>query len=532
MSRTAPPPKAKRSGPDPLRKNMSSESRAKPDAADGQPPVDGFAFIEAMHQGAVSLSRDGVVLYCNSSFAGMLKQPHERVVGSSVIDFVWPQQQPAFAAMLRDAAIRSSKAEFQFQTGEGALLPVSVGLNPLPPPESTAICMVVTDLTEHKQNQDLQEANQRKDEFLAMLGHELRNPLAGILNGVEVLVQMGLPEGEIAEMCGVIQRQGILMRHIVDDLLDVTRMTRGKIVLKKERIELVQFLRDVADDHRRQIEAQGARLLVALPPAPIWCDTDRTRLSQIIGNLLANAAKFLNRTGDITIAAWSDPARNRVVVSVRDTGVGMDRSTLEKIFQPFMQAESTLDRSCGGLGLGLALVKGLVELHGGRVIATSPGVGRGSEFTIELPTLAGQEQNATVAESRPPAVPRRVLLIDDRRDAILPVRKMLEMAGHEVYTAADGASGVALARAIHPDIIFCDIGLPDGMSGYDVAAVIRNDATLGGIYLIALSGYGQEDDRRRSQEAGFDNHLTKPVSIVDLEKLIGTLPRFADAASK
>ena len=352
------------------------------------------ALVEAMHQGAVSLNHDGMVLYCNSSFAGMLKRPHERVVGASVVDFVCCPHRPAFAAMLRHASTRTSYAELQFQTGEGALLPVYVALNPLLLAESSALCMVVTDLTEHKQNQDLQEANQRKDEFLAMLGHELRNPLAGILNGVEVLTQLGLPEGEIAEMCGVIQRQGTLMRHIVDDLLDVTRMTRGKIVLKKEPIEIVRFLRDVADDHRRQVEAEGARLKLMLPPKPIWCDADRTRLSQIIVNLLANAAKFLDRTGDITITAWSDPARKRVVVSVRDTGVGMDRATLEKIFQPFMQAESTLDRSRGGLGLGLALVKGLVELHGGQVIATSPGIGHGSEFTIELPTLARRDQDA------------------------------------------------------------------------------------------------------------------------------------------
>jgi PAS domain S-box-containing protein len=485
-----------------------------------------------MHQGAVSLSHDGVVLYCNSSFAGMLKRPHERVMGSSVVDFVWPPHRPAFAAMVRDASTRESHAELQFQIGEGTLLPVYVALSPLPLPASTALCMVVADLTEHKQNQDLQEANQRKDEFLAMLGHELRNPLAGILNGVEVLTQLGVPEGAIAEMCGVIQRQGTLMRHIVDDLLDVTRMTRGKIVLKKEPIEIVQFLRDVADDHRRQVEAEGARLQLMLSPEPVWCDADRTRLSQIIGNLLANAAKFLDRTGDITITAWCDPARMRVVIGVRDTGVGMDRATLEKIFQPFMQAESTLDRSRGGLGLGLALVKGLVELHGGRVLAASPGIGHGSEFTIELPMLAGRGQDAAVAESRPPAVPRRVLLIDDRRDAILPVRKMLELAGHEVFTAADGASGVALARAIRPDVIFCDIGLPDGMNGYDVATVVKSDSRIAGVYLVALSGYGQEEDRRRSQEAGFDNHLTKPVSIDDLEKLIGALPRFADATSK
>jgi PAS domain S-box-containing protein len=490
------------------------------------------ALIESMHQGAVSLNPDGMVLYCNSSFAGMLKRSHERVVGASAIDFVWAPHQPAFAAMLRDAATRGSHGELQFQTHEGGLLPAFVALNPLPLSGSTALCMVVTDLTEHKQNQDLQDANQRKDEFLAMLGHELRNPLAGILNGVEVLVHLGLPEGEVAEMCGVIQRQGILMRHIVDDLLDVTRMTRGKIVLKKEPIELVQFLREVVDDHRRQLEADGARLQLVLPSEPVWCDADRTRLSQIVGNLLANSAKFLDRAGDITVAAWSDPARKRAVVSVRDTGVGMDGATLERIFQPFVQAESTLDRSRGGLGLGLALVKGLVELHGGRVIATSPGIGRGSEFTIELPALAEQGQDAAIEQPRPRGLPRRVLLIDDRRDAILPVRKMLELAGHEVFTAADGAGGVALARAIRPEVVFCDIGLPDGMSGYDVAAAVRRDLTMGGIYLVALSGYGQEEDRRRSQEAGFDYHLTKPVSIVELEDLIGRLPRFAGVSAK
>ena len=268
-----------------------------------------------------------------------------------------------------------------------------------------------------------------------------------------------------------------------------------------------------------------------LPDEPIWCDADRTRLSQIVANLLANAVNFLDGAGDITLAAWADGPRKRVVISVRDTGVGMDQSTLERIFQPFMQAESTLDRSRGGLGLGLALVKGMVELHGGRVTATSPGIGRGAEFTIELPLLVSREPETTVVPPRTADAPRRVLLIDDRRDAILPVRKMLELSGHEVVTAADGTSGIAMARAIRPDVIFCDIGLPDGMSGYEVAARIRTDSNLKDVYLVALSGYGQEHDRRRSREAGFDNHLTKPVTKDDLERLIETLPRFADLAT-
>src|SRR5579872_821248 len=348
---------------------------------------------------------------------------------------------------------------------------------PIPGPHGNVALVggIAIDITDRLQAEEaLKLADRRKDEFLAMLGHELRNPLAGILNGVEVLGQLGGQSGEAEGMRAVIARQARHMVHIVDDLLDVTRIMRGKIVLRKSRLDLVQLVRDVAEDHRLSLENQKAKLHLHVPSASLWCEGDSTRLSQTVSNLLANAAKFMDAPGDVYIEVWADSERRRALISVRDTGVGMDSQTLRGIFQPFVQAERTLDRSRGGMGLGLALVKGVVELHGGRVAAVSGGIGRGSQFTIELPTCAAPETKTTApAGTTEPLARRRVLLIDDRRDAILASKKMLELAGHEVFTASDGPGGLALARAMRPDAILCDIGLPDGMSGYDVATAIR-----------------------------------------------------------
>jgi PAS domain S-box-containing protein len=407
---------------------------------------------------------------------------------------------------------------------------------PIPGPDERPALIggIAIDITDRLQAEEaLKDADRRKDEFLAMLGHELRNPLAGVLNGIEVLEQIEAPAGEAAEIRAVIARQAAHMSHIVDDLLDVTRIMRGKFALKKERLDLVQLVRETAEDHRRALESQGARLRLQLPDVSLWTRGDRTRLSQALANLLANAGKFLSGPGDVSVEMWGDSRRQRAVITVRDTGVGMDAATLSNVFQPFMQAERTLDRSGGGLGLGLALVKGVVELHGGRALAVSAGFGRGSQFTIELPACGADEPADTpggdgrLADAAQTVARRRVLLIDDRRDAILPAKKILELAGHDVFTAGDGHSGVALAREILPDAILCDIGLPDGMNGYDVAAAIRSEPALAGAYLVAVSGYGQDHDRTRARQAGFDYHLTKPVSKAVLEMLVVSFPRFS-----
>ncbi len=372
----------------------------------------------------------------------------------------------------------------------------------------------------------LREASRRKDEFLALLGHELRNPLGVMLNGIDVLDQVGLQAADAAEIRAAIRRQTANMSRLVDDLLDVTRIACGKVVLKMERLDLVQLLRDAAADHRPGIESHGGKLRLKLPPGSLWCAGDRTRLWQIFGNLLGNAAKFLDGPGEVTVEARRDLPRRQAIIEIRDTGPGIEPRALHDIFQPFVQACSR-EQNRGGLGIGLALVKGLVELHGGHVAAASAGPGRGSTFTVSLPTFS--DQLADIGDGRMQRrslIRRRVLLIDDRRDAILAAKTMLETFGHEVFTTSDGLDGLVVARRIVPEVILCDLGLPGELDGYGVAAAVRSDAALGDVYLVAVSGYGGEEDRLRCRDAGFDYHLTKPVSSREFEFLLTNLPRF------
>jgi CheY-like chemotaxis protein/two-component sensor histidine kinase len=353
-----------------------------------------------------------------------------------------------------------------------------------------------------------------------MLGHELRNPLAGILNSLEVLNYGPSPQVDALELLAIIRRQAEQLRHITDDLLDVTRIKHGKIVLKRAPVDIVPIVRQAAEDHRRDLEARQAVLLVETPADPVYCELDATRLSQIIGNLLGNAAKFLSGPGRVTVSVSSHRESNSAVVQVSDTGIGIEAATLEEIFEPFVQASQRLNRGEGGLGLGLALVRGLVELHGGRITATSAGIGQGAEFTIELPLCAQPGADAANRGAGQDGGQRkRVLVVDDYQDALLAIRKMLELDGHEVYTAADGARAIELIREFTPHVVLCDIGLP-GMSGYEFARAVRSEPGLQAVRLIAVSGYGQEEDRQRARESGFDYHLTKPVRREQLKTLI------------
>jgi PAS domain S-box-containing protein len=482
---------------------------------------------------------EGRYVYVNDAAEKAFCTPRSRLYGQTDAEIFPPEAAEQFIE--NDRRVLTGGTEVRvietLMHDDGVAHHSLVSKFPIPGPDGKPALIggIAIDVTDRLQaEQALKDADRKKDEFLAMLGHELRNPLAGILNGIDVLDQIEDPAGEAAEIRAVIARQAAHMSRMVDDLLDLARIMRGKIVLKKQRLDLVRLVREVVEDHRRAIESQGARLGLQLPDFPLWSHGDATRLSQALVNLLANATKFLGGPGDVTVEMWDDPRRRRAVITVRDTGMGMDAATLRHVFEPFMQAERTLDRSGGGLGLGLALVKGVIELHGGRVLAASAGVGRGSQFTIELSTCSDDEPSVAPSAAdwlRPAArsaARRRILLIDDRRDAILPAKKMLELAGHEVFTAGDGPSGMALAREIRPDAILCDIGLPDGMNGYDVAAAIRAEPVLREVYLVALSGYGQEEDRERARAAGFDHHLTKPVSMRGLETLLTAFPRFPD----
>jgi CheY-like chemotaxis protein len=349
-----------------------------------------------------------------------------------------------------------------------------------------------------------------------MLSHELRNPLAAIRNSGYVL-QRAAPGGEQAARAReVIERQAAHLTRIVDDLLDVTRIVQGKIQLRRERLELGDLVRRAADDYRAVLAERGIAFASDLPAAPLPVEGDPARLVQVVGNLLHNAAKFA-RAGD-RVAVALRAVEGTAELRVRDTGVGIDAALLPRLFDAFVQGERTLARTEGGLGLGLALVKGIVELHGGSVRAESAGPGRGAEFTVSLP-MAAQAAAAPPSREAPrsPSRGRRVLVVDDNADAAESLCDLLRIVGHVAEVAYDGPSALEKAHRTPPDVVLCDIGLP-GMDGYDVARRMRGDTALRGTRLVALTGYAQADDRLRARQAGFDTHLAKPL---DLEELMG-----------
>jgi two-component system CheB/CheR fusion protein len=319
----------------------------------------------------------------------------------------------------------------------------------------------------------------------------------------------------------VIDRQATQLSNLVNDLLDVTRITRNKIRLQKQRLEINELVRRAVEDNRTLFERNEVVLSCALAPAPVFVNADATRVAQIVGNLLQNAAKFTSRGGRARVSVVAE-ARD-AVIRVIDNGVGMAPDTVTRLFQPFMQADHTLDRSKGGLGLGLALVRGLVELHGGSIEAQSEGLGKGAEFTVRLPLDVGAALEKQAARAGNVRVPRRVLIIEDNVDAADSLREALELGEHAVEVAHSGPEGIERARSFRPDVVLCDIGLP-GMDGYDVARAFQQDPALQPIFLVALSGYALPEDLERAADAGFPRHLTKPPSVDALERLLSELP--------
>lgn len=378
---------------------------------------------------------------------------------------------------------------------------------------------------------ELQESDRHKTDFLAMLSHELRNPLAPIRNSLFIL-DHAVPGGEQAERAkAVLDRQVGQLTRLVDDLLDVTRISRGKIKIQSEPLELAGLVHRTAEDHRSEFAAEGVELELRLADKPLWLDGDPSRIAQAVGNLLHNAAKFTGRGGRVTVAVDEDAAGGGAVVRVRDSGSGIAPDVLLRLFQPFMQGPSTLDRSRGGLGLGLALVKGLVELHGGTVEARSEGIGKGSEFTLRLPLARPAQAAPAVSSSERPAdAAKRVLIIEDNVDVAHSLREALGFLKHSVEVAYSGPEGLAKARAFGPDVVLCDIGLP-GMDGYDVAKAFRAEPALGSVFLVALTGYALPEDQSKARQAGFDRHLAKPASVGDLQAVLAAAPG-AGAASR
>jgi signal transduction histidine kinase len=370
-------------------------------------------------------------------------------------------------------------------------------------------------------NHQLREQDRRKDEFIATLSHELRNPLAPIRAAAKVIASPAAAPAQLRQAQMIVERQVNHMALLLEDLLDIARITQGKLQLKKEIIELVPVVDAAVEAVRPTLEAKNQQLEVNLPSEAVRLDADHLRLSQVISNLLMNATKYSEPASRITLSCTVQG--DALALSVKDNGVGIAPESLARIFEMFSQVDSMAARSEGGLGIGLALVKGIVELHSGRVEARSAGLGRGSEFIVHLPLAAQAPASATpiTDEVQLPSAGRRILVADDNRDAADSLAMLLEMAGHEVRVAHHGRAALAVAQAFRPDTALLDIGMPE-MSGYEVAQALRSEPWAVGLRLIALTGWGQDSDRRRALEAGFDHHLIKPV---DPDQLAGMMVR-------
>jgi signal transduction histidine kinase/DNA-binding response OmpR family regulator len=367
--------------------------------------------------------------------------------------------------------------------------------------------------------EDLVEANRRRTELQALLAHELRNPLGPILNGLQILRRPGVDPRTRDQALEAAERQVRHLGHLVTDLLEVSRLGLGKVPLRTERLDLARLVRAGAEDRRLALEKAGLALRVDTPETPVWVRGDSTRLTQVLANLLDNS-KFTDPGGRIEVRLEAAAGARQGVLTIRDTGIGMDADTLHHLFQPFRQAEQGLDRARGGLGLGLWVVKALVELHGGQVDAASAGPGRGSIFTVRLPLEPEPDAVAGEPAQRGAAPQRlRIVVIEDNRDAAESLRLLLEVMGHEVTVARTGPEGVQTAARCRPDVVVSDIGLPD-LDGYGVARELRRRPETARTRLVALTGYGSEDDRRRSREAGFDFHLCKPADPQELMQLL------------
>ena len=368
----------------------------------------------------------------------------------------------------------------------------------------------------HRAEDALREASARKDEFLAMLGHELRNPLAAIRSATEIMKLLAPKQAQLQRAQGVLDRQSAHMARLIDGLLEVSRIARGKIQLDEMVVDARHVVGLGLQDRISQIESQGLTLTTESTHTPLWVQADQVRLVQVLDNLIANAIKFTESPGSIHVTLGEDAGN--AVIRVKDTGIGIRPEMLERMFEPFQQDTQDIARPAGGLGLGLALAKGLVELQRGSIRAHSAGRGTGAEFEVRLPLVSAPSEEQTAPPSTPVA-PMRVLIVEDNLDAGESLRDLLEVLGHQATVAVTGHEAIDALRKHGADAVLCDLGLP-GLSGYGVARAVRSDDTLKRTPLVALTGYGRAEDRKRTASAGFDAHLTKPVDVASLNKVL------------
>ncbi|HEX4494029.1 MAG TPA: PAS domain S-box protein [Thermoanaerobaculia bacterium] len=487
------------------------------------------AIVESSQDAVVSKTLDGIILSWNAEAVRLFGHTPEEAVGRS-ITLIIPQDRREEETGIMERLRRGERVE-HFETVRvsktGRRIDISLTISPIRNAAGHVIgaSKIARDITDQKRTEEaLREADRQKDEFLALLAHELRNPLAPLRNGLQIMRLAGADEHAVSRARAMMERQLGHMVRLVDDLLDVSRISRNKLELRRSRVLLSDVVSSALETSRPVIEEAGHELIATLPAEPVPLDADLTRLAQVFSNLLTNSARYTDRGGRIELTG--DVRDGEVVVSVRDTGIGIPAEALPRVFEMFSQVDRSMERATGGLGIGLALVKGLVEMHGGSVTAESAGPGQGSTFTVRLRALesrAGREALDTHEEGPGANGPRRrILVVDDNRDAASSMEILLKLLGNEVCTVHDGLEAVAAAERLRPEIVLMDVGMPR-LNGYEATRRIREQPWGRDMKIIALTGWGQESDKEQSRQAGCNGHLVKPIDLPDLEKLLATL---------
>lgn len=484
------------------------------------------AIVSASDDAIVSKTLEGTIVSWNQGAQRVFGYSEAEAVGRSIDLIIPPERRPEEREIL--SRIRKGERVDHFETvrvaKDGRRLDVSLTISPVRDDSGRVIgaSKVARDITERKQmDEALREADRRKDEFLATLAHELRNPLAPIRHSLEILLRSEGDPRLFRHATDILARQLSHLIRLVDDLLDVSRITRDKLQLRTTRVDLASVIKDAVDASRPQAERDQQTIEVALPEQPIFLDADSVRLTQVFSNLLNNACQYTEPGGRIWLTA--ERQGEDVVVVVRDSGIGMPADQLDGIFEMFTQVDDEGQRPRRGLGIGLTLVRRLVKLHGGTVIARSEGRGLGSEFEVRLPTVETYPNLDAAEPARTPhSAARRILVVDDNRDSAESIATLLQLSGHRTYVVHDGLSAVEAAEHLRPDVVLLDVGLPK-LSGIDACRRIRSHFWGKGMIVVALTGWGQENDRRNTREAGFDAHLVKPVDYGDLLQLLTEL---------
>jgi PAS domain S-box-containing protein len=493
-------------------------------AAADELPARLAAIVESSDDAIISKTLDGIIQSWNRGATRIFGYTSDEAIGRPITLIIPPERHDEEREIL--ARIAGGERVDHFETVRvtktGSPVEIALTVSPVRDPSGRIIgaSKVARDISSQKRVEGaLREADLRKDRFIALLAHELRNPLAPLRNGLQVMRLAADDDRAVAEARAMMERQLAHMVRLIDDLLDVARINQSKMELRRSRILLADVVSLAVETARPAIDEAGHGFTVSLPTEPVYLDADLTRLGQVFSNLLMNSAKYTPRGGRLRLTAERDA--DSVRVSVHDTGIGIPGDAMPRIFDMYSQVDRTIERSSGGLGIGLALVKGLVEMHGGTVQVSSDGPGRGSHFAVTLPVRGA---HVAAAPSEPveeilTTAPWRILVADDNRDSANSMAMLLRIMGHQVDTANDGEEAVQQAEALRPEVILMDLGMPR-LSGYDATQRIREQSWGRKMIIIALTGWGHDSDRVNSRDAGCDGHLVKPVNVRELQKIL------------